>query len=65
MESALKFAEEKDVDIVWLGVWGENKRALNFYQRAGFEIFGQHEFVVGDRIDIDLLAKKEIKKTKL
>lgn len=29
---------------MWLFVWKENKRAVNFYQKMGFKIIGEHDF---------------------
>ena len=31
---------------IWLFTWVENKRAVNFYLKAGFEITGSHNFKV-------------------
>ncbi len=31
---------------IWLHTWVGNKRAINFYLRAGFSIVGSHEFKV-------------------
>lgn len=57
---AIEVAKELAVDHVWLGVWEENFRALAFYTKNGFVKFGQHEFVFGDDIQIDLLMKKAL-----
>ena len=29
---------------MWLFVWVENKRAVNFYEKTGFKIIGSHDF---------------------
>ncbi|MEO9209693.1 MAG: hypothetical protein ABI208_01270, partial [Ginsengibacter sp.] len=31
---------------MWLFVWIENVRALNFYMKNGFEIIGSHDFKI-------------------
>lgn len=31
---------------MWLFVWTENHKAINFYKKAGFEIVGQHDFQI-------------------
>lgn len=31
---------------MWLFVWTENERALNFYKKAGFKIIGNHDFEI-------------------
>ena len=33
---------------IWLYVWKENRRAINFYQKVGFTIIGSHEFKISD-----------------
>lgn len=38
---------------LWLGVYPENARAIRFYQKCGFVKMGQHEFKVGDQVDMD------------
>jgi ribosomal protein S18 acetylase RimI-like enzyme len=60
MKEALDYAREKGYEVVWLGVWGENQKAMRFYRKYGFEIFGEHKFLVGNQVDIDLLAKKDL-----
>jgi len=58
----MSFAEErakaKTLKYVWLGVWEHNLRAQIFYQRSGFEKFGNHQFVVGNDVQTDYLLKK-------
>src|SRR5688572_27508923 len=39
---AIEVAKEKNAGYVWLGVWEENLRAINFYRKNGFEQFDQH-----------------------
>ncbi|UMB59527.1 GNAT family N-acetyltransferase [Lutibacter sp. A80] len=31
---------------MWLAVWVDNKRAINFYQKAGFKIVGKYDFQI-------------------
>lgn len=56
-EKSLEIAQEKSMKFIWLGVWEENKRAIRFYEKNGFEIFGKHDFVLGTDIQTDLLMK--------
>ncbi|WP_277111517.1 GNAT family N-acetyltransferase [Chryseobacterium taklimakanense] len=60
-EKALEVAREKKVDYIWLGVWEENHRALRFYEKNGFEIFGKHNFVLGTDVQTDLMMKLKLK----
>jgi ribosomal protein S18 acetylase RimI-like enzyme len=60
-EKALEIAEEKNVDYVWLGVWEENPRAINFYKKNGFQEFDKHIFKLGNDEQTDLLMKLKLK----
>jgi diamine N-acetyltransferase len=60
MQTCLEIAKQKKKNILWLGVWKENQRAIDFYTSWGFEIFGEHEFVLGDDVQMDWLMKKDI-----
>ncbi len=33
---------------MWLFVWKENHRAINFYNKAGFKIIGSHDFKLSE-----------------
>lgn len=56
-DKAIEIGREKNLEYVWLGVWEENKRAIRFYEKNGFEIFGKHDFVLGEDVQTDLLMK--------
>lgn len=58
---AIKRAQETSKEYVWLGVWEENSRAINFYKKQGFIEFGEHLFILGDDFQTDILMKKTIK----
>jgi hypothetical protein len=60
MSFSIDFAEKNNFKIIWLGVWERNSKAINFYERWGFEKFGSHIFVLGDDEQTDWLMKKEI-----
>ena len=59
-DEAIEIGKEKNLEYVWLGVWEENHRALKFYNKNGFEIFGKHDFVLGEDVQTDLLMKRLI-----
>ena len=59
-DKAITIAKESQVAYVWLGVWEENKRALQFYTKNGFIEFDQHVFVLGDEAQTDIMMKLEI-----
>lgn len=60
MEFAISFATQLNKNLVYLGVWEQNKKAINFYKRFGFVEFGQHTFMVGNDAQTDLLFKREL-----
>lgn len=60
MQQCLQIAAEKGRELVWLGVWEHNQRAINFYTKFGFEKFGQHDFVLGNDVQTDWLMKKKV-----
>ncbi|MEJ0104977.1 MAG: GNAT family N-acetyltransferase [Bacteroidota bacterium] len=60
IKKCIETAKELNRDIIWLGVWEHNKRAIDFYTKFGFEKFGQHDFVLGTDIQTDWLMKKNL-----
>jgi ribosomal protein S18 acetylase RimI-like enzyme len=59
-DKAIEVAKAQHVAYVWLGVWEENKRALQFYTKNGFVEFNQHVFVLGDEAQTDIMMKLEL-----
>ncbi|UHO40141.1 GNAT family N-acetyltransferase [Chryseobacterium capnotolerans] len=57
-DQALKIAYQFNKSYLWLGVWEENLRALNFYRKNGFIEFDKHIFRLGDEEQTDLMMKK-------
>jgi diamine N-acetyltransferase len=60
MHKCISLAKEMKKDIIWLGVWEKNERAIQFYKNWGFSKFGEHDFLLGDDLQRDWLMKKEI-----
>jgi diamine N-acetyltransferase len=60
MTFALERCTRMGADAVWLGVWEENLRAIAFYERFGFSVFGSHIFRVGSDPQTDLLLHRRI-----
>lgn len=58
METCLQIANDMQMKAVWLGVWEKNERAIAFYQKWGFEKFGEHKFLLGTDLQTDCLMKK-------
>ena len=60
MKHCINYAANNQHDVLWLGVWEHNYRAVNFYKSRGFEFFGSHKFVLGDDVQTDMLMKKQL-----
>jgi GNAT superfamily N-acetyltransferase len=60
METAIDQARSWGADVLWLGVWEHNAKALAFYARQGFRVAGDHVFQIGQQIDRDLILVKEL-----
>ncbi|MBK8566637.1 MAG: GNAT family N-acetyltransferase [Saprospiraceae bacterium] len=58
MEKSIAVAKENNYDFIWLGVWEHNPRAIRFYQKKGFEVFGNHPFLFGSDLQTDLLMRR-------
>jgi ribosomal protein S18 acetylase RimI-like enzyme len=58
---ALQIAKQQQMDYVWLGVWEENHRAIQFYLKNGFITFDKHVFMLGDEAQTDFMMKLELK----
>ena len=56
-EHAIQIARDKNVRFVWLGVWEENPRAIQFYKKNGFVEFDKHIFKLGDDLQTDIMMK--------
>ena len=60
-DKSIQIGKEQNAAFVWLGVWEENKRALQFYTKNGFVEFDQHVFVLGDEAQTDIMMKLKLK----
>jgi diamine N-acetyltransferase len=47
-------------DVVWLGVWERNLRAIAFYKKLGFVEVGEHVFTVGRDPQRDILMARPV-----
>lgn len=55
MVRCLEEARARGHDVLWLGVWERNARALAFYARWGFTPVGEMHFLVGSDRQRDLV----------
>lgn len=57
-DKVIQVAKTTNAHYVWLGVWEENQRAINFYKKNGFRKFDKHTFKLGDDQQIDIMMRK-------
>jgi ribosomal protein S18 acetylase RimI-like enzyme len=60
LEKALSEARALQAPYLWLGVWEHNERAIRFYQKQGFEVYGSHVFQLGRDAQTDLLMRRTL-----
>lgn len=60
IQKAIQLATKTPFQKIWLGVWKENPRAIHFYKKSGFQIFGEHFFHVGDDAQEDYLLCRQL-----
>ncbi|MDO1447781.1 N-acetyltransferase [Rhodocytophaga aerolata] len=60
MERCLAIAQREKYEVIWLGVWENNTRAIEFYKKWGFKKFSSHIFRLGTEDQTDYLMKKEL-----
>jgi ribosomal protein S18 acetylase RimI-like enzyme len=58
MQTCHDIGRAKGKKILWLGVWEQNHRAIQFYTRWGFEKFSEQNFILGDDVQRDWLMMK-------
>jgi diamine N-acetyltransferase len=60
MQSGIEIAKEKNKEMIWLGVWEKNQRAIDFYTKWGFEKFDEADFLLGNDVQKDWLMRKHL-----
>ena len=60
-EQAIQVAKQKEAEYIWLGVWEENLKAINFYKKNGFTEFDRHIFKLGNDEQTDIMMKLLLK----
>ena len=60
MDESIRLAKVQQYEWLWLGVNQENYKAIDFYKRYGFEIFGKKQFRLGKAVDEDFLMKLRV-----
>lgn len=60
MQFCVDVARSMNKEVLWLGVWEANPRAIAFYTRQGFALAGTHVFVMGEDAQTDHWMVREI-----
>jgi ribosomal protein S18 acetylase RimI-like enzyme len=60
MDYAIHFSTGHNYEILFLGVWEENKRAVRFYEKTGFTVFAHRSFKLGSRLCDDYIMKLDL-----
>ena len=61
MRGCLDEMARRRSDVVWLGVWERNPRAIAFYQKFAFVEVGEHIFRVGRDPQRDILLARPVR----
>lgn len=59
--ASLREAEQAGCDVVWLGVWERNPRAIAFYRKWGFEQVGTQTFQLGEDLQNDWVMARPVR----
>jgi ribosomal protein S18 acetylase RimI-like enzyme len=60
MRATRERAEASGADVMWLGVWEHNPRAIRFYEKNGFRRVGEQIFTVGTDPQRDLVMCRHL-----
>jgi ribosomal protein S18 acetylase RimI-like enzyme len=60
MKEALDYAANAGHDVMWLGVWQQNTRAIAFYRKWSFEIVGDKRFLLGSDLQTDFVMSRAL-----
>jgi GNAT superfamily N-acetyltransferase len=60
MRACIDQAQGRGGDVLWLGVWQKNTRAIAFYQKWGFEIAGTQTFLLGSDLQHDFVMQRKL-----
>ena len=60
MDTCLAALRDRGADVVWLGVWEHNPRAIAFYRKFDFTEVGDHVFPVGDDPQRDIVMMRSL-----
>ncbi|MBC7743808.1 MAG: GNAT family N-acetyltransferase [Flavobacterium sp.] len=59
-KKAEEIGRDNNFEILWLGVWEKNLKAIEIYKKWGFSVFATHIFDLGGDLQTDLMMKKHL-----
>lgn len=60
MRACIDAMQARGSDVVWLGVWERNPRAISFYTKCGFVEVGDHVFPLGGDPQRDVIMARPV-----
>ena len=60
MRACMEALQARGSDVVWLGVWERNPRAIAFYRKCGFVEVGEHVFPLGGDPQRDIVMARPV-----
>ena len=60
MEKCLEATREEKYEYLWLGVWQQNQRAIDFYKKFELETIGVKKFKIGNQITDDYVMALKV-----
>jgi diamine N-acetyltransferase len=60
MHTCVEHAKLWHCDVIWLGVWERNPRAIAFYEKVGFRVVGRQSFQLGSDLQQDLVMARPL-----
>jgi diamine N-acetyltransferase len=61
MQACFDRARQSGHGTIYLGVWENNRRAIAFYRKCGFDVVGSHAFQLGDETQKDFLMERRLR----
>jgi diamine N-acetyltransferase len=60
MNACIEEVRARGSDVIWLGVWERNPRAISFYRKFGFVEVGDHVFALGRDPQRDIVMARAV-----
>jgi diamine N-acetyltransferase len=60
MKLVKQIAKEEGDQVIWLQVWQQNEKAIQFYRKSGFVVYETHTFDFGKEIHQDFLLRFDL-----